>query len=191
MSLIPMGAFTPKDVSPTNGGPNTDVSVVKVAMVSMTLQNWSRQCILRQTIFPDSVTVTDIGTQMPPLCAQNFDLGYTSESRSSSPLAVPGSLPARTTRGNTSKRETSLLVGFDDSHGAPSTSQNLGDGTLRGLRDAAEYFVVLAIERLRNLLPRPRDDLPVLGKIKNPPLSVLPSYNKAEHDKLLTTVVVT
>ena len=190
MSLIPTGVFTPKDVFPTNGGPNTDVSVVKVAMVSMTLQNWSRQCILCQTIFPDSVTVTDIGTQMPPLCAQNFDLGCTNESRSSSPLAVPGSLPAQTTRGNTSKRETSL-VDFDDSHGAPSTSQNLDDATLRGLWNAAEYFAVLAVERLRNLLPRPRDDLPVLGKIKNSPLSVLPSYNKAEHDKLLTTVVVT
>ena len=110
MSLIPTGAFTPKDVSPTNGGPNTDVSVVKVAMVSMTLQNWSRQCILCQTILPDSVTVTDIGTQMPPLCAQNFDLGYTNESRSSSSLAVPGSLP-----------DTGLcLPGFSGSKGSVS-----------------------------------------------------------------------
>ena len=181
-------ASTPKDVSPTNGGPNSNASVVKVAMVSMTLQNWSRQCILGETIFSNSVTMTDIGTQMAPLCAQNFDLGYTSESHSSSPLAVPGSLPAQTTRGNTSKHETSLLVDLDDSHGAPSTSQDLGDGTLRGFWNAAEYFVVLAIEGLRNLLPRPRD---VLGNIKNPPLSVLPGYSKAEHDKLLTAVVLT
>ena len=35
-------SFHHEVLSPTDSGPNTDVSLVKVAMVSMTSQNWSR-----------------------------------------------------------------------------------------------------------------------------------------------------
>lgn len=36
------GASTPKDLSPADGGPTTNTSVVKVAMVSTTLPNWQK-----------------------------------------------------------------------------------------------------------------------------------------------------
>jgi hypothetical protein len=42
MTLILTGTSTPKDLSPTDNGPSTETSVIKVAMLSMTSQNWSR-----------------------------------------------------------------------------------------------------------------------------------------------------
>ena len=93
--------------------------------------------------------MTDIGpqSQWSPLGAQNIDLGYTSESRGSSPPAIPGSLPVATIRGNTSKCETSLQENYGD--GVPSTPQDLADSlSLRGLGHATEYFVVHSIQGL-------------------------------------------
>ena len=97
--------------------------------------------------------MTDIEpqSQWSPLAGQNIDLGNTSESGGSSQPAVSGSLPVQTIRGDTSKREASLLAGHGDS--APSTSQDLTDSALRVRRvgqpgQAAGYFVVLATQGL-------------------------------------------
>ena len=52
-------AFSQKDFSPTNSGlnsSNADMANVKVAMLPMTFQNWSRLCILREIMLPDSVS---------------------------------------------------------------------------------------------------------------------------------------
>jgi hypothetical protein len=128
-------------------------------------------------------------SQRSPLAAQIIDLGYASESRGSSPPAVPGSFPVPTIR---VQRETSLLA--DDGDSAPSTPQDLGDSTLRGLGHAAEYFVVFAIPELRNLSPSPRDILLAISKFRRSPSNVWPSLSKFAHverDRLLTAVVVT
>jgi hypothetical protein len=52
-TLILPRASTTKDLSLTDRVPNTDTAatVVKVAMLSMTLQNKSRQCILHVNVF--------------------------------------------------------------------------------------------------------------------------------------------
>ena len=50
--------FSQKDLSPTNStlhSPNAMASV-KVAMLPMTFQNWSRLYILREIVLPDSVS---------------------------------------------------------------------------------------------------------------------------------------
>jgi hypothetical protein len=135
------------------------------------------------------VTDTASPSQWSPLSAQNFDLGYTSESRGSSPQAVPGSLP--TILGDTSKHETSLA---DDGDSALSTPQELGDRILGGLGQAAEYFVVLATQGLRNSSPSLRDILLALSEIRRSHSNVWPSLSKfalVERDRLLTPVVVT
>jgi hypothetical protein len=130
---------THKDLSPTNSDLNTENSVVKVAMLSMTFQNWGKSCILCEIVLPDSV-IHDrqpSPSQWSPLSTQNIDFGYTSESCELSPLALPGSLPVPTIRGDTSKRETFLLANHGDS------AQDSVDSTLLGLRHSAEYFIVL------------------------------------------------
>ena len=47
-TLILTTASIQIDLSPTNSlsGPNPDMSVVKVAMLSITFQNWSKLCIM-------------------------------------------------------------------------------------------------------------------------------------------------
>jgi hypothetical protein len=42
MTFILTEVSTRKDLSPIDGGPSTDTSIVKVAMLSMTSENWSR-----------------------------------------------------------------------------------------------------------------------------------------------------
>ena len=51
-------ALTQKDSHPTNSlsGPNTTMTSVKVAMLSVTFQNWSKLCIQCGVVLPDSVT---------------------------------------------------------------------------------------------------------------------------------------
>jgi hypothetical protein len=50
--------FTQDDSPLTNnlGVPNTDMANVKVALLPMTFQNWSRSQITCGTVLPDSVT---------------------------------------------------------------------------------------------------------------------------------------
>ena len=77
---------------------------------------------------------------------------------------------------------------------APSTLQASADSTLHGLGHATEYYVVLAIQELRNLSSCPRDILMVLCEIRNSPLNIWPSLSKFSHvvrDRLLTAIVVT
>ena len=134
--------------------------------------------------------MTDIESQSQwsPLATQNIDLGYTSESRESSPPVVPGGLPVPTIRGDT-KRETSLPADDGD------TPQDLADScTLSGLGHTAEYFVVPAIQGLRNLSPCPRDIPLAFGKTGVTPSNVWSSLSKFAHverDRLLGAVVVT
>lgn len=75
-------------------------------------------------------------SQWSHLTAQNVDLGYTNESRGSSPPPVPGSLPLPTIQGDPSERETSQIA--DDGNSAPPTQQDLTDSTLRGLGHTTE-----------------------------------------------------
>jgi hypothetical protein len=51
-------ASTQDGLSATNSqsGPNTDTATVKVAMLPMTFQNWSKLFILCGIVLPDSVT---------------------------------------------------------------------------------------------------------------------------------------
>ena len=123
--------------------------------------------------------MSDIGSQSQrsPLAGQNIDLG-SSDPRGLSLSAVPGSLPVPTIRGDIRKRKTSPLADHGDS--ALSTSQDLADITLHGLGDGTDskYFVVLAIQGLRNLSLFSH---------------VWPSLSKFAHvvrDKLLITVVL-
>ncbi|KAF8486129.1 hypothetical protein DFH94DRAFT_170169 [Russula ochroleuca] len=87
------------DLSPTDSGPNTDTSVVKVATLSITSQKWN----------------TPTPTRSSPLPLQNFDPGHASGSGDVSISSLPGSLPVPTIQGDTSKRETSLPADHGDS----------------------------------------------------------------------------
>lgn len=145
-------ASTQKGLPPLNSpsGPNNDMTVVKVAMLSMTSQNWSRLYIpcgilSRLTVSPITETAS------PTLAVHNVDLGYTSESRGTPPLAAPGSLRVQvsTIRGDTNNHDVSLVTEHGDS--APTTLQDLGDSAPldRGYDD--KYFVFLSSQCSRNL----------------------------------------
>ena len=82
------------------------------------------------------ITDTETSSQWSPLTAQNVDLGYTSESRGSSPPPVTESLPLPTIQGDPSKRETSQIA--DDGDSAPSTQRDSADSTLVGLGHTTE-----------------------------------------------------
>jgi hypothetical protein len=106
------------------------------------------------------------------------------------PPAVSGGLPVSIIQGDINEHQASLLA----DHGAPSTPQASADSTLHGLGHATEYYVVLAIQELRNLSSCPRDILLALGEITSSPLNILPSLSKFSHvgrDRLLTAIIVT
>ena len=124
--------------------------------------------------------MTDIGSQYQgsPL-AQNI-LNCASE------LRVPGSFPVPTIQGYTSTLKTSLPADHGD--GVPSTPQDLSR-----FKHATEYFVALAIQRLRNLSPFPRHTVLALGKIRNELSIIWSSLSKFAHvnrNKLTIAVVL-
>ena len=134
LRLYSQGAST-HEVSVTDSSPDTDTSVVKVAMLSMKSQNWGKLCIPYGIVLCDDRLMTDIGSQFQgsPL-AQSIDLSYASE------LHVPGSFPVPTIRGPTSALKSSLPADHGDS--LSSTPQDLSR-----LKHATEYFLALAIQR--------------------------------------------
>jgi hypothetical protein len=91
--------FTQKDLPPSNGssGPNIDVASVKVAMVSVTFQNWSKLYILCGIVLPTLSLVTDTASpsQWSTLASENTDLDHTNESLVTPPT-VPGNLTVPT-----------------------------------------------------------------------------------------------
>lgn len=113
-------------------------------------------------------------TDIEPQCqgsplAQNIDLSCASE------LRVPGSFP-----------ETSLPADHGD--GVPSTPQDLSR-----FKHATEYFVALAIQRLRNLSPYPRPIVLALSRIRNELPNIWSSISKfvhVERNTLMTIVVI-
>ena len=84
--------FTQKDLPPNNGtrGPNTGV---KVAMVSVTFQKWSKLCILCGIVLPTLSLVTDTASpsQWSTVASEDIDLDHTNDSRGTPPT-VPGNL---------------------------------------------------------------------------------------------------
>ena len=120
------------------------------------------------------------------------DIGYSSESRGSSPLAVPGSLPIPTILRDTGGCDTSRVADHSDS--APSTPQDLPDSSLRGLGRAAGCFVFLIMQGLQDLSLCLRDIILALYKIRNSPSTVWPSLSRfaqVDRNRVLSAVAIT
>ena len=115
--------------------------------------------------------------QRPPLAGQSIDLGHTSEHRGTPPPAVPGSLPAPTTRGDTNNHDVPLLEEHGDS--VSTTLRDFGDcAPLDGGHDA-EYIVFLTTQTAKFIL-NTRDTL-LPDKTRNSLSSVWSSLQGSGH----------
>jgi hypothetical protein len=166
-------------VSATDSGPNTDASVVKIAMLSMKSQNWGELCLPYGSVLCDLVVcvVTDIGSQCQgsPL-VQDIDPSCASEFR------VPGSFPVPTIRGRTSVFKPFLPTDHGD-----TANSTLPDSSR--FKHATGYFIALAIQRF----PCPTPIVLSVGKIRNELSSIWSSLSKfayVERNTLMTAVVV-
>jgi hypothetical protein len=151
-----------KDSAPTNSpsGSNTDMASVKVAMLPMTFQSWSRHAFgvklfcLTLSLMTDTV----LPSQLSSLVVQKNDLDHTSNSREmppQPPSALRSSLTASTTRRDTDTNNHKIsiisIVVLPIVKQLPSSQEKLGDAKLDQARELRNEIKSMIPDNLNDL----------------------------------------